>query len=258
MLGEIVEKFPDDRKTEQKYWVAYDNTSDPPKFTGSYAERKEDAGIKGEEGIKGIQITVNPDTDIRDTLQAARSKAGLEIKNIDEILPSLVDHKNEFKSNKKENEAAPDNRKAELESWNYDNVWVPASDYAIEISTEGENYREKAAQTWNDTLPDQRQELADSANALGDLVYTQASALNNWNKGVVDWAKDSATGTYTSNRAHIYDHWGADLADIATSLNEQATGLGLDPLITQETYDSMLTGAKNAYGAYYGAERVPI
>jgi len=276
-IPEIVEAYPADRSVKQKYHLAYDNKTNEFIPNGIGTDKSH---IKGVEGVKGIEVTVEIGPDGKDIITdengntytgftdffqngGAIGRDGNIVKGGNEsgIKASLQTNRDELQANHSANEKDLEDRingEFGLNEWNTNNVWIPATEYAEKISTEGKEYREKAAQTWNDTLPEQRQELADNANALGDLVYTQASALNNWNKGVVDWANNSQTGTYTSNRSHIYDRWGTELADIANSLNNQAGALGLEPVITEEAYESMVTGAKNAYGAYYGAERVPM
>ena len=270
----FVDRFPGDRETKVKIYVSYDNRSDPPRYTGGHGRSKDEAktdpntgefygGLSGPQ-IKVVQIEIDPNTqDLNKWLKDQVDPSGNEIKGAGSSGASdaLKDYREEMRTNENDNTQDVTNRYTAMAEWNQANVYEPANAYAEQHNQTGSQWRQDSANSYNAALDADdgpRQTLANQTNAQGDVEYNYAVGLNNWSKQATDWAKGSQTGVYTDNRAHIFSGNGlaGSLGSFAESINNQAIDAGLDPLITNDTYNQMLQGMKQSYGAYYTNDRI--
>ena len=270
----FVDSFPADRETKVKIYVSYDNRSDPPRYTGGHGRSKDEAktdpntgefygGLSGPQ-IKVVQIEIDPNTqDLNNWLKDQKDPSGNEIKGAGSSGASdaLKDYREEMRTNENDNAQDITNRSTAMAEWNQANVYEPANAYAEQHNQTGSQWRQDSANSYNAALDADdgpRQTLANQTNAQGDVEYNYAVGLNNWSKQATDWAKGSQTGVYTDNRAHIFSGNGlaGSLGSFAESINRQAVDAGLDPLITNDTYNQVLQGMKQSYGAYYTNDRI--
>ena len=254
----FVDMFPANRTTSKTYYVAYDKTT--KEYTGWVRGEKHDPP---KDNIKYKKITIDPNTqNIGDWLDA-QDHNGTPITggNSSGAKDELKGKRDLMESNQRDNEQDITNRSTAMAEWNDENVYTPSADYAEQHNTSGQAWRESSATAYNESLnadDGPRQQLANQMNGYGDLEYNLNTGLNDWSKNATDWAKDSQTGIYTTNRDHIYSATGlsGNLASFQKNINDQAAALGLDPVLTNETAGQMITGMKDAYGAYYVNERV--
>ena len=277
---EWASQYPDNRPTTETYYVAYNNSEN--RWTGGIGKTKNEAKAGGDgTGNKVHQITLTAGQDgIKEWLNSQTDPSGNSLTGGSDAKEALRAQRSILGDNEKANEAAPGQRQAAMDSWNYNNVWVPASNYAEAHNETGESWRNTEAEKWNESLDADdgpRQQVADQQNKLGDLQYQLNTDLNNWSSNVANWAQGTRTGEYVDNRNHIFATNGVagDLAGIAQRINQAARDSGLFPDGIGITEDgtvvegggsidifptnlqiSMLDGVKNSYGAYYANERV--
>jgi len=262
---EWADQFPNDRTVKQKYWVGYNKTTG--EYTGGVGTSKSDAGITNNSDVRGVSVTVDASTKpITYTDQNGNTYEGftkfLEAQtNSVTGAPltgggqsgakgALQAFRGELEENKSLNDKAEEDRTAAMEQWNYDNVWIPANQYAESHNSAGEVFRTTASESYNASLdePDgPRQQAADAANEAGDKMYTRNDVLNRWSRSAVNWAKRTQTGHYVANRNQIFSPSGQ-----AASIN----ALIKNGYLTQEEGTAYLNGLKNAYGTYYVEDRI--
>ena len=251
---QFADQFPDDRVTEQKYYVAYNNKTN--EYTGGYGTTKAEAKVRYDENgnvipeeegaIKVIEVTVGTGTGLGEALKNATDPTGNPIKKTSNVLGSLRDVRETHRENKKANEAAAGQRQTAMNQWNYDNVWVPVTQYAENWNAASEDAREEAATTFNAQVAENRESLATQANQGGDTVYNRSVAINEAENNIVKWAQNTRSGQYTSNRDAIYN------GEAGNYINDlyQAGHIDYD----QAT--EMQNALKNSYGAYYAEKKV--
>ena len=277
---EWAEEYPDNRPITEKFYVAYNNSEN--RWTGGIGKTKNEAKAGGDgTGNKVHQITLTAGEEgIQEWLNSQTDPSGNSLTGGRDAKAALRDERSILKDNKKANGEAPGQRQTAMDSWNYNNVWVPASNYAEAHNETGESWRDTEAEKWNESLDADdgpRQQVADQQNKVGDLQYQLNTDLNNWSSNVANWAQGTRTGEYVDNRNHIFAINGVagDLAGIAQRINQAARDSGLFPdgigitengtvvegggsidIFPTNLQTSMLSGVKNSYGAYYASERV--
>ena len=129
---------------------------------------------------------------------------------------------------------------------------------ATNANTSIDSERQSAADTYNQNVVSYRDEAASRANELGQLAYNQNNALNTWSSNVIDWAKNTPTGTYTTNRDHIFSDVGikGDLDALVKDVNDAAVNAGVTAPLDSDFINKTLDGIKDAYGGYYANERI--
>jgi hypothetical protein len=263
--SEWADEYPNNLTTKQTYYVAYNKNTG--QYTGGVGTTKSEAGITNVEGVKGVTVTV----DYSSGEPTYTDGDGNTWKGFGEFLQNqehngtplsgggdsgakeaLQGYRDTLKNNYNANESAEDNRTAAMNTWNYNNVWVPASEYAESHNSAGTTFRTNAANTYNTNLnadDGPRQQAADDKNAYGQQEYELNSGLNKWSSDSVSWAENTTTGLYTSNRAEIFSPTGraAQLSDLVDK-----------GLLSADDAASMLDGLKQAYGSYYVDDRVSM
>ena len=255
--NEWADEYPDNRPTEQTFYVAYNNRTD--EYTGGYGLTKDEAKEGAPEGgdpIRVIEITVGTGSGIGEALNAARDPRGNPITGFRNVLSGLQEERDRHKQNQRDNEAAAGQRQAAMDQWNYENVYEPATAYANSLTSEAATWRENQANNWNENLETYAQSVADEENERNTLLNDYGSSLTEWSRGVKDWASSSQTGVYTSNRSYIYNNLGSNLTNIVNNLNTRAEELGLQPLMNEDQLNNIIDSTKNIYGAYYAEQRI--
>ena len=239
--------FPADRKEKETYYVAYNKKE--KRYTG-YVRREKHQPEK--EDIKYIKVDIEPGTKNIGEFLKNQTVGGVKLTGaVDSgALDDLRDFRDDLTNNKDQNANDLTKRTDAMNTWNNNNVWVPANDYAQNHNEAGATYRTNASESWNtnlDSAAGPRQQAADAANQAGDQIYTRNNSLNTWSNAAVGWARGTTTGLYTDNRAQIFSPTGQ-----AAYLN----GLVQNGIITSDERNNYLEGLKNSYGAYYVKDRV--
>ena len=195
---EWASQYPDNRPTTETYYVAYNNKEN--RWTGGIGKTKDEAKAGGDgTGNKVHQITLTAGQDgIKEWLNSQTDPSGNSLTGGSDAKEALRAQRSILGDNEKANEAAPGQRQAAMDSWNYNNVWVPASNYAEAHNETGESWRDTEAEKWNESLDADdgpRQQVADQQNKLGDLQYQLNTDLNNWSSNVANWAQETRTGS---------------------------------------------------------------
>ena len=260
-------QYPANRPVAARYWVAYNNKSNT--WINAVAESKDAA--KNLAGNQDGQVKVKyVDVDISTNPHTYRDAQGNTYDGFDKFLQgqtdptgnfitgggssgakqSLKDARKTLFDNRDANENDLNSRVAAMNTWNHDNVWVPASDYATKHNEVGATWRANEAKKWNESLDADdgpRQAAANAANEAGDKMYNRNYQLNKWSDNAISWAKGTTTGLYTTNRDQIFSATG------------QAAGLDSlvkQGIITNSERNSFLNGLKNSYGTYYVEDRI--
>ena len=238
-------QYPANKTTTKTYYVGFNKKT--KEWTG-YVKGKPPQ----EDGIGYKTITVEPGQKGLDEWLQGQTHKGEQITKGGKsgAKDALRAKRTELEDNQKANQNDLNSRVAAMNSWNYNNVWVPASDYAVAHTEAGAKWRDQEAKAWNESLDADdgpRQQAADSANEAGDKMYTRNNELNKWSDSAIGWAKGTTTGLYTNNRDQIFSPAGQ-----AAGLNN----LVQQGIITQDERNSYLNGLKTAYGSYYVDDRI--
>ena len=238
-------QYPANKRTKKTYYVGFNKKT--REWTG-YVKGKPPEGdgigyktIEVVPGQKGFDVWLQSQTH-KDEPITGGGRSGAK--------DALRDKRTELENNQKANQDDLNKRVAAMNTWNHNNVRVPAANYAVIHTEQGAKWRDQEAKSYNDSLnaPNGlRQQAADSANEAGDQMYTRNNELNKWSDSAISWAKGTTTGLYTSNRDQIFSPAG------------QAAGLDnlvRQGIITQSERNSYLNGLKTAYGAYYVEDRI--
>ena len=244
----FADQFPNNLPTTQKYYVAYNNSEN--RWTGGIGLTKAEAKAGGDgTGNKVHQITLTAGQDgIKEWLNNQTDPSGNPITGGGEsgAKEALRDARGVLGDNEKANNAAPGKREEAMKNWNTTNVWIPVTQYAQNWNDTAVENRQTAANEYNANIQTARQEAADAYNQSGDYMYNKNTAINLVEDLNIDWAKNTRSGQYTSNRDQIFN--GVPASHVQNLLNSG--------YINQSEANNMLNTLKNGYGTYYVDKKI--
>ena len=257
--NEWANEFPDNRPTTQKYYVAYNNSED--RWTGGVGLTKEEAKAGGDgTGNKVAEITVDVVngtytakdgtvyTGFTSFLQGETDPSGNNLSGGGQsgAKDALKGFRDQLEENKKQNDAAPGQREQAMKDWNTTNVWIPVTQYATDWNNTAAENRQTAANEYNSNIQTLRQETADAYNQSGDFMYNKNTSINRVEDLNIDWATNTRSGQYTSNRDQIFN--GVPASHVQNLLDSG--------FINQSEANDMLNTLKNSYGSYYVDKKI--